>query len=143
LPTTAAPCTFLIGDGVLPGNEGRNYVLRMVLRRAARFGKLIGFDGPFLAKVCRQGDRPNGRPLHRSWSAKRDFILQTITDEEERFQRTLNIGLALLDDLIEDLRASRASNVIPGDDAFRLWDTYGFPLDLTRDVAVDQGFTRR
>lgn len=131
--------TFLIGDGVLPGNEGRSYVLRMVLRRAARFGKLIGFEGPFLAKVADKVIEIMGGH-YTDLVSKRDFILQTITDEEVRFQRTLTIGLALLDDLIEDLRAADTTE-IPGVDAFRLWDTYGFPLDLTRDVAVDQGFT--
>lgn len=131
--------SFLIGDGVLPGNEGRSYVLRMVLRRAARFGKLIGFDGPFLAKVADKVIEIMGGH-YTDLVSKRDFILQTITDEEVRFQRTLTIGLALLDDLIDDLRAEDKTE-IPGVDAFRLWDTYGFPLDLTRDVAVDQGFT--
>jgi len=131
--------TFLISDGVLPGNEGRNYVLRMVLRRAARFGKLIGFEGPFLAQVAETViDLMGGH--YTDLVAKRDFILQTITDEEKRFQRTLNIGLALLDDLMDDLRAE-GKREIPGEDAFRLWDTYGFPIDLTRDVAGDQGFT--
>ncbi len=131
--------TFLISDGVLPGNEGRNYVLRMVLRRAARFGKLIGFEEPFLAQVAETVIELMGGH-YTDLVSKRDFILQTITDEEKRFQRTLNIGLALLDDLMDDLRAE-GKNEIPGDEAFRLWDTYGFPVDLTRDVAGDQGFT--
>jgi alanyl-tRNA synthetase len=98
------PCTFMIGDGVLPGNEGRNYVLRMILRRAARFGKLIGFDDPFLAQVADVViDQMGGH--YTDLPAKRDFILKTITDEEERFHRTLNTGLALLEDLIDRLRA--------------------------------------
>jgi alanyl-tRNA synthetase len=131
--------TFLIADGVLPGNEGRSYVLRMILRRAARFGKLLGFDRPFLAQVAdivieQMGGHYTDLPK------KRDFILQTITDEEERFQRALGNGLALLDDLIARLKTSQRS-VIPGDDAFHLWDTYGFPIDLTRDVAAEHGFT--
>ena len=135
----ARAITFLIGDGVLPGNEGRSYVLRMVLRRAARFGKLIGFDGPFLARVAEKViDLMGGH--YTDLVSKRDFILQTITDEEVRFQRTLTIGLALLEDLMDDLRAEGKTE-IPGTDAFRLWDTYGFPVDLTRDVAGDQGFT--
>ena len=132
-------CTFLIGDGVLPGNEGRSYVLRMILRRAARFGKLIGFEGPFLAQIAETViDMMGGH--YTDLVNKRDFILQTITEEEERFHRTLTLGLGLLDDLMNDLRAAGKSE-IAGKDAFRLWDTYGFPVDLTRDVAGDAGFT--
>ena len=131
--------TFLIGDGVLPGNESRNYVLRMVLRRAARFGKRIGFEKPFLAPVCQAvideyGDHYTDLP------AKQNFILQTVTAEEERFQRTLNTGLTLLDEIIGRLRGE-GQTVIPGDEAFRLWGTYGFPVDITRDVAQEQGFS--
>lgn len=132
-------CTFLIGDGVLPGNEGRSYVLRMILRRAARFGKLIGFEGPFLAQIAETViDMMGGH--YTDLVNKRDFILQTITEEEERFHRTLTLGLGLLDDLMTDLRAAGKTE-IAGKDAFRLWDTYGFPVDLTRDVAGDAGFT--
>ncbi len=132
-------CTFLIGDGVLPGNEGRSYVLRMILRRAARFGKLIGFEGPFLAQIAETViDMMGGH--YTDLVNKRDFILQTITEEEERFHRTLTLGLGLLDDLMNDLRAAGKSE-IAGKDAFRLWDTYGFPVDLTRDVAGDASFT--
>ena len=135
----ARACTFLISDGVLPGNESRSYVLRMILRRAARFGKLIGFDGPFLAGVADTViDEMGGH--YTDLIHKRDFILQTITDEEERFQRTLNTGLALLDELMADLNA-REETVISGEQAFFLWDTYGFPIDLTRDVVEEEGFT--
>ena len=131
--------TFLIGDGVLPGNESRSYVLRMILRRAARFGKLLGFDAPFLAQVADVViDQMGGH--YTDLLKKRDFILQTITDEEERFHRTLSTGLTLLDGLMARLKEQGVS-VIPGDDAFHLWDTYGFPIDLTRDVAADNGFT--
>jgi alanyl-tRNA synthetase len=134
----ARSCTLLIGDGVLPGNEGRNYVLRMILRRAARFGKLIGFDDPFLAQVADVViDQMGGH--YTDLPAKRDYILKTITDEEERFHRSLNTGLALLSNLMDRLR-EQGSSVIPGRDAFHLWDTYGFPIDLTRDVAQDNGF---
>ncbi|MFZ1754053.1 MAG: alanine--tRNA ligase, partial [Caldilineaceae bacterium] len=131
--------TFLIGDGVLPGNENRNYVLRMVLRRAARFGKRIGFEKPFLAEICQAViDEYGGH--YTDLPAKRDFILQTVTAEEERFQRTLNTGLAILDEIIQRLRAE-GQTVIPGEEAFRLWGTYGFPVDITRDVAQEQGFS--
>lgn len=131
--------TFLIGDGVIPGNEGRNYVLRMILRRAARFGRKIGFTEPFLSEVAKividkMGDHYTELPR------RYDYILSIIRQEEERFQRTLGVGLTLLDEIIAGLRA-QSGTIIPGDDAFRLYDTYGFPLDLTRDVAAEQGFT--
>ena len=131
--------TFLVGDGVLPGNEGRNYVLRMILRRAARFGRKIGFPGLFLSEVAKVVIKKMG-PYFGELEARREFILQTITQEEERFQRTLDVGLNMLDDLIAELSA-QGEAVIPGDQAFKLYDTYGFPLDLTRDVAKERGFT--
>ncbi|MCY4408990.1 MAG: alanine--tRNA ligase, partial [Caldilineaceae bacterium] len=131
--------TFLISDGVMPGNEGRDYVVRMILRRAARFGKMIGFEEPFLAEICRVVIAEFGAH-YTALKSDEDFIVQTVTAEEERFQRALNTGLSLLDGLMERLRAGGAP-VIPGEDAFRLWDTYGFPLDITRDVAQENGFT--
>ena len=131
--------SFLISDGVMPGNEGRDYVVRMILRRAARFGKMIGFEEPFLAEICRVVIAEFGAH-YTVLQGNEDFILQTVTAEEERFQRALNAGLALLDGLLERLRAG-GTGVIPGEDAFRLWDTYGFPLDITRDVAQENGFS--
>ncbi|GIV77232.1 MAG: alanine--tRNA ligase [Litorilinea sp.] len=131
--------TFLIGDGVLPGNEGRNYILRMILRRAARFGKLIGFERPFLAHLADTVIELMGGH-YTDLPPKRDFILRTITEEEERFHRTLSTGLNMLDDLMARLREEGRSE-IDGRDAFFLWDTYGFPIDLTRDVAAEHGFT--
>jgi len=130
--------TFLIGDGVLPGNEGRSYTLRMILRRAARFGHKIGFQEPFLAEIAQvimdtMGD------FFTDLRARRDFILTTITEEEKRFLRTLDSGLARLDSLMAAL-ASRGENIIPGEVAFNLWSQDGFPLDLTRDVAGENGF---
>ncbi len=131
--------TFLIADGVMPGNESRSYVLRMILRRAARFGKLLGFEGPFLAQIAEVVIEGMG-DYYTDLVEKRAFIFQTITEEEERFHRTLTTGLVLLDELMAKLRAA-GETVIPGEEAFQLWDTYGFPVDLTRDVAGDQGFT--
>ncbi len=130
--------TFLIGDGVRPGNKGRDYVLRMILRRAVRFGKKIGFEQPFLTEIARvvidnMGDHYN------DLRARQDFILSEIAQEEERFHRTLDQGLNLLSELMTDLTA-RGQRVIPGDKAFKLYDTYGCPLDLTRDVAAENGF---
>ncbi len=131
--------TFLISDGVMPDNEGRDYVVRMILRRAARFGKQIGFEEPFLAEICRVVIAEFGAH-YTVLQANEDFILQTVTAEEERFQRALTSGLSLLDGLMERLRACDTRE-IPGEDAFRLWDTYGFPLDITRDVAQENGFS--
>ena len=131
--------TFLISDGVMPGNEGRDYVVRMILRRAARFGKMIGFEEPFLAEICRVVIAEFGAH-YTDLQSNEDFIVQTVTADEERFQRALNTGLSLLDSLMDRLRAGGA-RAIPGEDAFRLWDTYGFPLDITRDVAQENGFT--
>jgi len=114
--------TFLISDGILPGNEGRSYVLRMILRRAARFGKLIGFEEPFLAQIA-ETVIADMSGHYTNLAEKQDFILSTITDEEKRFHSALSIGLGLLDDLMAKLRDSGES-VIPGKDAFFLWDTY-------------------
>ena len=131
--------TFLIGDGVLPANDGRGYVLRLILRRAARHGRMLGFPQPFLAEIAKTVIETMGQhygELHR----RREFILSNIEQEEARFSQTLTNGLALLDELIADLKA-KGEAVIPGADAFRLYDTHGFPLDLTQDVARDQGMS--
>ncbi len=131
--------TFLIGDGVLPGNEGRSYTLRMILRRAARFGRKLGFREPFLADVAATVIETMGR-FFTELQARREFILTTITEEEKRFLRTLDAGLTHLDGLMADL-AARGESVIPGQAAFNLWSQDGFPLDLTRDIALENGFT--
>ena len=131
--------TFLIADGVLPGNEGRSYVLRLILRRAARFGRLLGFDGPFLAETAKAVIDMMGHH-YTELVARRDFVCAAITQEEERFQVTLSGGLARLDQLVASLRGKGLS-VIPGAEAFRLYDTHGFPLELTRDAAEEMQFT--
>jgi alanyl-tRNA synthetase len=131
--------TFLIGDGVLPSNEGRGYVLRLILRRAARHGRLLGFTGPFLAEIARTVIEIMG-PAYDELMRRQEFILKTIEHEEKRFSQTLDIGLAMLDETIRALKAEGLT-VIPGQEAFRLYDTFGFPLDLTRDVARDHGMT--
>jgi alanyl-tRNA synthetase len=125
--------TFLIGDGVLPSNEGRGYVLRLILRRAARHGRMLGFTEPFLAEVAKvvieiMGDH------YTELRQRQDFILTTIEQEEARFGQTLTNGVAILEELIAELKR-RGENVIPGAEAFRLYDTHGFPLDLTQDMA--------
>ncbi|MDH7486027.1 MAG: alanine--tRNA ligase [Anaerolineae bacterium] len=131
--------TFLIGDGVLPANEGRGYVLRLLIRRAARYGRKLGFQKPFLAEIAKVVMEIMG-PYFREIVDRRPFILKTITAEEERFQQTLSTGLARLDELMAELVA-KGETTIAGEDAFRLYDTYGFPLDITRDVAREHGFT--
>jgi len=130
---------FLIGDGVLPGNEGRNYVLRMILRRAARFGRNLGFDRPFLAEVAQVVIETMG-PQFPELEARRQFILSTITQEEERFLHTLDLGLSRLDEVLAEL-AAEGREVVPGDAAFRLYDTFGLPLEITRDVAQERGLS--
>jgi alanyl-tRNA synthetase len=128
---------FLIADGVLPGNEGRNYVLRLILRRAARHGQLLGFDGPFLTQVLPTVIQVMGEQ-YPELEKRREAIMKTTLQEEERFQKTLKSGSAMLDDIIADLKAHGATT-INGADAFKLHDTYGFALELTRDFARDHG----
>jgi len=135
----ARATAFLIGDGVLPGNEGRNYVLRLILRRAARHGRMLGFTEPFMAQVLDVVIDVMGQH-YATLQEQRGFILQAATQEEERFLQTLDTGLTLLDSVIAAVVDS-GKTVIPGQEAFRLYDTYGFPLDLTRDVAKEHGLT--
>ena len=130
---------FLIADGVLPGNEGRGYALRLILRRAARFGRLLGFEGPFLAETAQAVIDTMGSH-YTELVERRDFIREAITREEERFLATLSYGLARLEQLTTRLKGEGVT-VIPGEEAFRLYDTYGFPLEMTRDVAREAGLT--
>ncbi|HID89961.1 MAG TPA: alanine--tRNA ligase, partial [Anaerolineae bacterium] len=131
--------TFLIGDGVLPGNEGRNYVLRMILRRAVRFGRKIGFTEPFLDEVAKVVIEMMS-PVFPELEKRREFILSVVRQEEERFLRTLDQGLARLDEVIEEIKG-QGEKVIPGESAFHLYDTFGLPLEITRDVAEEHGLT--
>ncbi len=131
--------TFLIGDGILPGNEGRNYVLRMILRRAARYGRTMGLSGPFLADVASVVIEGMAG-VFPELDSRRQFILTTIAQEEARFLRTLDLGLARLEEALADL-AGRGEHTIPGEVAFRLYDTFGLPLEITRDVAAERGLS--
>ncbi|MGD2177508.1 MAG: alanine--tRNA ligase [Anaerolineae bacterium] len=135
----ARAVTFLIGDGVLPGSEGRNYVLRMILRRAVRFGRELGLTEPFLARVAEVVIDTMGQHFPELVS-RRAFILNTVTQEEERFLRTLDTGLDRLHQVMDEL-AGEGETVIPGDEAFYLYDTLGLPLEITRDVAEERGFS--
>ena len=123
----------------MPGNEGRNYVLRMVLRRAARFGRKLGMDRPFLAETTQVVIDTMGQ--HYVELVERGaFIKDVVTQEEERFLQTLSVGLTRLEELTSEL-GSQGKQTIPGDEAFRLYDTFGFPLELTRDAAEEAGFS--
>jgi alanyl-tRNA synthetase len=132
--------SFLIGDGVLPGNEGRNYVLRMVMRRAMRFGRKLGFTDPFLYKVAGAVVEKMGGH-YTELVQNRARIETTIQQEEERFERTLDQGLERLAQIVEAGRKSAgdAPVTIAGDDAFRLYDTLGLPIEITRDEARERG----
>ncbi len=128
--------TFMICDGVLPSNEGRGYVLRRLLRRAARHGKLLGIDRMFLCDICDKviGENKGAYP---EVLEKADYIKKIISVEEENFGKTIDLGLKML----EDITASSDSKVLSGADAFKLNDTYGFPIDLTKDILEEKGWT--
>lgn len=128
--------TFMIGDGVMPGNSGREAVLRLILRRAARYGRLAGFREPFLAQIAETVISEMG-DHYLELKGRRQFILNVITQEEERFLRTFEHGLRLLSELVEGLRAQN-KRVISGEDVFKLHATYGFPKDLTRIIAEEE-----
>ena len=131
---------FMIGDGVMPGNEGRASVLRLILRRAARYGRMAGFNRPFLAEIADKVIEVMGDTFIEL-RARRQFILNVITQEEERFLKTFNNGLELIADLVAKLKAE-GKKQIPGDEVFKLHATYGFPKDLTRIIAAEEyGFT--
>ncbi|MFC4600089.1 alanine--tRNA ligase [Cohnella hongkongensis] len=130
---------FSVGDGVLPSNEGRGYIIRRLLRRAVRYGKVLGIDRPFLWELTPTVGEIMG-VYYPEVVEKREFIEKVIRTEEERFHETLSDGLAILADLCAKARAEGRSE-ITGPDAFKLYDTYGFPLDLTEDYAAEQGMT--
>ncbi|MGG3456576.1 alanine--tRNA ligase [Paenibacillus rhizolycopersici] len=129
--------TFAVADGVLPSNEGRGYVIRRLLRRAVRYGKLIGMDKPFMFGLVETVGDIMGT-YYTDVVTKREFIEKVIRAEEERFHETLSDGLAILADISGEAKAA-GRTLISGADAFKLYDTYGFPLDLTEDFAAEQG----
>ncbi len=129
--------TFLVSDGVLPSNEGRGYVLRRVIRRAGRYGRLIGIEKPFLYRLTGVV-ADEMRDAYPEIADNREHVAKVVLIEEERFAATLDSGLALLNETTARLKAA-GSNIIPGDVLFRLYDTYGFPLDLVSDMARDTG----
>jgi len=131
--------TFMISDGIMPSNEGRGYVLRRLIRRAARHGRKLGIDGQFLAELSKTviNECKDGYP---ELDTKREFILNVLTQEESKFNKTIDQGLSILNDMAEVLKAEGKTE-LSGDDAFKLYDTYGFPLDLTEEILEEQGFT--
>ncbi|WP_281384957.1 alanine--tRNA ligase [Cohnella nanjingensis] len=130
---------FAVGDGVMPSNEGRGYIIRRLLRRAVRYGKVIGIDRPFLWELLPTVGEIMGE-FYPEVVEKREFIERVIRTEEERFHETLSDGLAILADLCAKARDDGQTR-ISGPDAFKLYDTYGFPFDLTEDYAAEQGMT--
>jgi alanyl-tRNA synthetase len=135
----ARALVFLAADGVLPSNEGRGYIFRRILRRAVRHGKLLGLDRPFLADAADTViDLMRGHYVELG--LQRGRIVEILSLEEKKFGQTLNAGMYLLNNLLEDLR-KRGHSAIPGEDAFKLYDTHGFPLELTQEVAAEYGFT--
>ena len=129
--------TFMICDGVIPSNEGRGYVLRRILRRACRHGKLLGINRAFLCELCEVviGENISAYP---ELGDKKDYILKVISIEEERFDATIDAGLGILNTIIESAKAD-GKTVVAGEDVFKLYDTFGFPLDLTREIILENG----
>ena len=131
--------TFMISDGIMPSNEGRGYVLRRLIRRAARHGRLLGIEGAFLAKLSEtviEGSKDGYPELEE----KKEFIFRNLSIEEEAFNKTIDQGLAILSDLEKDM-ADKGSKVLDGADVFKLYDTYGFPVDLTKEILEEKGYS--
>ncbi|ORX22362.1 alanine--tRNA ligase [Thermoanaerobacterium sp. PSU-2] len=131
--------TFMISDGILPSNEGRGYVLRRLLRRAARYGKLLGLDRPFLYDVV-DVVVEHYKGAYPEIQERKEYIKSVIKKEEERFKETIDQGLDILDGYINDLKAS-GKNVLDGSKAFKLYDTYGFPIELTKEILSESGMS--
>lgn len=131
--------TFMVSDGIMPSNEGRGYVLRRLIRRAARHGRMLGIPGVFLAELSNTviTESRDGYP---ELEEKKAFIFKVLTLEEEKFNKTIDQGLAILADLQKEMEKS-GSKVLSAEDAFKLYDTYGFPMDLTQEILEEKGFT--
>ena len=135
----ARSMTFMISDGIMPSNNGRGYVLRRIIRRAVRHGRKLGIQGSFLPTLA-MNVIDGSRDGYPELEEKRDFILNVIRAEEEKFEKTYGQGMEILASMEEELEG-RGSRILSGDDAFRLYDTYGFPLDNTKDILAEKGFT--
>ena len=131
--------TFMVSDGIMPSNEGRGYVLRRLLRRASRHGRLLGIQDKFLSKLCEtviEGSKDGYPELER----KKEFITKVISEEEEKFNKTIDQGLSILADMEKTLEEQN-KNVLSGEDTFKLYDTYGFPIDLTKEILEEKNIT--
>ncbi|MEH2952547.1 alanine--tRNA ligase [Candidatus Merdisoma sp. JLR.KK011] len=131
--------TFMISDGIMPTNEGRGYVLRRLIRRAARHGRLLGIEGKFLARLSEtviEGSKDGYPELEE----KKSFIFKVLTQEEEKFNKTIDQGLSILADLEAQMQ-KEGTKVLSGENTFKLYDTYGFPVDLTREILEEKGFS--
>ncbi|WP_027398595.1 alanine--tRNA ligase [Anaerovorax odorimutans] len=124
--------TFMIADGIMPSNEGRGYVLRRLLRRAARHGKLLGIEGSFLAELSKKVIEISGL-AYPELEEKKDYIYKILSIEEEKFSSTIDQGTIILNDFVEELKLNK-SNILSGEQAFKLYDTYGFPVELTQEI---------
>ncbi len=131
--------TFMISDGIMPSNEGRGYVLRRLIRRAARHGRLLGIEGKFLADLSRTviDECKDGYP---ELDEKKAFILNVLTQEEDKFDKTIDQGLSILNEMEEEMK-NQGVTELSGENAFKLYDTYGFPMDLTEEILAERGFT--
>ncbi|SHI30185.1 alanine--tRNA ligase [Parasporobacterium paucivorans] len=129
--------TFMISDGIMPSNEGRGYVLRRLIRRAARHGKLLNIEGKFLAKLC-DTVIAESKGAYPELEEKKSMVFAVLTEEENKFYQTIDGGLKILTGLKDDMTKS-GSRILSGEEAFKLYDTYGFPLDLTREILEEQG----
>ena len=130
--------TFMISDGIMPTNEGRGYVLRRLIRRAARHGRLLGVEGTFLAQLSAtviEGSKDGYPELEE----KKEFIFNVLTQEENQFNKTIDQGLRILADMEENMKV-QGKDKLDGQDAFKLYDTYGFPLDLTKEILEEKGY---
>lgn len=131
--------TFMVSDGIMPSNEGRGYVLRRLIRRAARHGRMLGIGGVFLAALSNTviTESSDGYP---ELEEKKEFIFKVLTQEEEKFNKTIDQGLAILADMQKAME-EKGTKSLSGQDAFKLYDTYGFPVDLTQEILEEKGFT--
>ena len=131
--------TFMIADGIMPSNEGRGYVLRRLLRRAARHGRILGITGSFLPELANRVIKVSGK-AYPELEEKADYIKKILSIEEEKFNSTIDQGTAILDEYMQEMKAA-GTDRLEGEKAFKLYDTYGFPIELTKEILEEQGYT--
>ena len=131
--------TFMISDGIMPSNEGRGYVLRRLIRRAARHGRLLGVEGKFLSKLS-ETVIESSKDGYPELDEKKNMIFKVLSEEENKFNKTIDMGLNILSEMEDEMKANNET-MLSGDNAFKLYDTYGFPLDLTQEILEEKGFT--